>query len=69
MDIVDPSATAPAAEQPVTTSGLGSTFRALAQGTSAERRRRSTGAAPRAGRTMTAPDTSTADSGTWRFAL
>lgn len=69
MDIVDPSATTPAAEQPVTATGVGYTFRAIAEGTSAERRRRSPGATARAGRALTAPEASAADSGTWRLAL
>lgn len=69
MDRIDLSATAPAAEQPAAVSGVGSTFRAVAQGASVERRRRSTRGTPRPGRALTAPDASTTDSGTWRLAL
>jgi len=49
-------------------SGVGETFRAIARGTGIERRRRSLGGAPRAGRGIAAADAST-DSGSWRLAL
>ena len=66
MDRIAPAATAPQAEQPST--GDGSTFRAVALGTSTERRRRSTGGLARAGRALASTDPG-GDSGTWRLAL
>lgn len=70
MDRIDPAVTTSVAPQPTSaaaTSGLGHTFRALAQGTSTERRRRSLQGTVRTGRGV--PPAATDDSGSWRLAL
>jgi hypothetical protein len=68
MDRIGQAATAPSADQPTTSSGDGSTFRAVAEGTSTERRPRQLAGTTRGGRAMSAADPTT-DSGTWRLAL
>jgi len=73
MDRIDAAVTSSAAAPPPTgaapTSGLGLTFRALASGTAAERRRRSLRGTPRPGRVLGAAGDVADDSGTWRLAL
>lgn len=71
MDRIDPVATTSPAEPSAARAGIGSEFRAVAQGTSTERRRRSLGGRVRAGRGLPAAQATaaSADSGTWRLAL
>ncbi|MFP5321322.1 MAG: hypothetical protein ACLGIC_05670 [Acidimicrobiia bacterium] len=72
MDRIDAAVTPSVAEPATATAsrtGLGDTFRAVAQGTTVESRRRSLRGAARAGRRLTPDASASTDSGTWRLAL